>query len=139
MLHFLDLTAFRKMATIVQGRLKQWLTWFCLSEGTMKGLDTLLESNPAIKEAHELYTRFTADNELMEKYEARQKYLRDVSTIKHVSHDEGYTKGLAEGEVKGFTQGEVSGLEKGKRQTVVAMRKEHIDPATISRVTGLSI
>ena len=73
------------------------LTWFCFDGENMKGLDAIMEQNEAVKEAHKQYERFTADNELMEKYEVRQKYLRDISTIKGVSRDEGFKDGLERG------------------------------------------
>ncbi|MBN2342289.1 MAG: PD-(D/E)XK nuclease family transposase [Deltaproteobacteria bacterium] len=127
MLHFIDLTTFRSMHTIeASSPLLDWLTWFCSDGDDMKGLETILEKNPVIKEANQLYTLFTADKELMEKYEARQKYLRDVSTIKSVSRDEGYSQGKAEG------------IDEEKRAVARIMKTNSEPTEKIQRYTGLS-
>ncbi|MBN2341689.1 MAG: Rpn family recombination-promoting nuclease/putative transposase [Deltaproteobacteria bacterium] len=136
MIHFLCLTTFRKLRYTCCQQLDDWLQWFiCDNEEAMKRIDTILERNPAVKEAHDLYTHFTADKALMERYEARQKYLSDLATIKEESHDDGYTLGKA----AGLSIGETNGLAKGKRLMAVAMYKEGIDVTTISRVSGLAI
>ena len=72
MMHFIDLTRFREKRYNVHTKLADWLSWFCIDEDTMKGLDTILERNPAVRRANELYEEFTADKEMMERYEARQ-------------------------------------------------------------------
>jgi len=135
MIHFMDLTQFRKMRYTVKCQLSHWLTYFCLDEDNMKGLETILENNPAIKKAHALFEEFTADKEMMERYEARQKYLRDVSTIKSFSHDEGYIKGKTEGKIEGIIEGEA----KGKAEMVISMYQESIDIPTIAKVANLSV
>ncbi|MBN2342299.1 MAG: PD-(D/E)XK nuclease family transposase [Deltaproteobacteria bacterium] len=143
MMHFIDLTTFRSMNTIeTESSLVDWLTWFCSDGENMKGLETILERNPAIKGANKLYTQFIADSELMEKYEARQKYLRDVSTIKSVSHDEGYAQGKAEGLVQGKTEGNIEGkaegIEAGKRAVAQIMKSNDEPTEKIQQYTGLS-
>ncbi|MBN2673230.1 MAG: hypothetical protein JXX29_16225, partial [Deltaproteobacteria bacterium] len=79
-------------------------------------------------------------------YEARQKYLRDVSTIKSVSHDEGYAEGEAKGLEKGLVQGEAKGRAEGKaegvnenRYAVAKVMKANGEPTQkIQQYTGLS-
>ena len=126
MLHFLSLTAFRNLRYTSKCQLTYWLTWFCFDGENMKGLDTILERNDAVRESHQQYERFTADKELMEKYEARQKYLRDLSTIKGVSREEGFTDGLQRGiEQKAYT-------------VARAMKAEREPTEKITQYTGLS-
>jgi predicted transposase/invertase (TIGR01784 family) len=136
MIHFLSLTRFKKMRYTAESHLTDWLTWFCFNiEDNMKGLDTILERNDAVREAHGLYERFTADKELMEKYEARQKYLRDVSTIKGVSREEGYKEGLERGIEQGIEQG--SRLERINMAST--MKNNGESPEKIQQYTGLSV
>ncbi|MBN2672897.1 MAG: PD-(D/E)XK nuclease family transposase [Deltaproteobacteria bacterium] len=123
MLHFLCLTTFRKLQYTDTQQLNDWLQWFIHDEDIMNGLDTLLERNPTVKEAHDLYTQFTADKELMEHYEARQKYLSDLATLKEDSHDAGYAEGKAD----------------EKQAIALAMRQEGIEISIIYRITGLSV
>jgi len=108
----------------------------------MKGLDTILERNEAVREAHTHYEQFTADRELMEKYEARQKYLRDVSTIKGVSRDEGYQEGLERGLEQGLERGLEQGLERGAMNERIhlacAMKAAGESPEKIQEYTRLS-
>ncbi|MBN2342118.1 MAG: PD-(D/E)XK nuclease family transposase [Deltaproteobacteria bacterium] len=131
MMHFIDLTTFRSMNTIkTESTLEAWLTWFCFDGENMKGLETILERNPAVSEANKLYTQFTADSALMEKYEARQKYLRDVSAIKNVSHDEGYAQGKADGITVG--------MEAEKHAVARTMKSNGEPTKKILQYTGLS-
>lgn len=88
----------------------------------MKGLETLLESNSTIKQAYRLHRQFTADEQLMAQYEARQKYLHDISTIKRCSYDEGLQAGAE------------------NIQTIVhTMNQKGLDIPTIAEYTRLSI
>jgi len=124
-------------------RLADWMTWFCRNEDHMSGLETILERNPAIREAQELYERFTADEKMMALCEARRKYLADVATFKIVSHDEGYSEGLAKGEeiglVKGKAEGEEIGLGEGEENTTTAMYRNGIAVEQISQITSKSV
>jgi predicted transposase/invertase (TIGR01784 family) len=136
MMHFLSLTLFRKMRYTVESPLTDWLTWFCFNkEDEMKGLDTILERNKAVREAHSHYEQFTADRELMEKYEARQKYIRDLSTIKGVSRDEGYQEGLE----RGIEQGLEQGAKQERFHLARAMKESGESAEKIHQYTGLSI
>lgn len=42
-------------------------------------MDTLLEGDPDIKEAHRIYQEFSNNSEYREIYEAREKWLRDYN------------------------------------------------------------
>ncbi|MBN2673541.1 MAG: hypothetical protein JXX29_17805, partial [Deltaproteobacteria bacterium] len=95
---------------------------------------TVLERNPAVKDAHKLYQQFTADQELMERYQARQKYLSDLATVKEVSHDGGY----AEGKAEGLAEGEIKG-RKESAFAVAKLMKQNGEPSIkIHQYTGLS-
>ncbi|MBN2344479.1 MAG: Rpn family recombination-promoting nuclease/putative transposase [Deltaproteobacteria bacterium] len=154
MIHFLHLTELEKTAYTDGKPLHQWLRYLSAREDTMKGLQTVLDSNPAIKKAAELQHQFTADDLLMEQYEARQKYLHDIATIKGVAYDEGLEKGeqigLEKGEQIGLEKGEQIGLEKGEqigfrigldrkdRCIVHTMHNKGLDVDTISQYTNIS-
>jgi len=148
MLHFLDLTVFRKRAYTENDSLPAWLRYFCMDE-KMKDLEAIMERHPAIREAHLLYEAFTANDELMQRYVARQKYLRDVSTIKADSYDDGHAAGLAKGLVEGEAKGREEGIlegeartrEEGRRkqlQIAASLKARGMDLAEISDITGLS-
>ena len=92
----------------------------------MKGLETLIESNSALRKAHRLHHKFTADEQLMAQYEARQKHLRDVASIKSYSYDEGFKKG------------EQIGDDNRTRTIVHTMHQKDLDIPTIAEYTSLS-
>ena len=119
MIHFLHLTEIQKGRYTDCEPLNQWLQYFCMHEDNMKGLETLLESNPAIQKAHRLHRQFTADELLMEQYEARQKHLRDISTIKGYSYNEGAAERA--------------------RDIVHNMHQKGLDVPTIAEYTALSV
>ena len=135
MIHFLHLTEYEKAAYSGSEPLNQWLRYFCAREDDMKGLETVLNENPAIKKARELHRQFTADDLLVEQYEARQKYLRDVATIRNVSFAEGREKGLADGR----SEGKLMESERKDRFVVHHMHRKGLSPETISEYTNISL
>ncbi|MBN2526351.1 MAG: PD-(D/E)XK nuclease family transposase [Deltaproteobacteria bacterium] len=119
MLHFLCLTTFKKVRTMITTPLADWLSWFCFDEDNMKGLETILERNDRVKEAHERYEQFTADRELMERYEARMKYLCDVATFKEDGRLKGFEEGRSEGRAEGRAQGQAEGRAQGQAEGLI--------------------
>jgi len=81
-------------------------------------MTVLLDENKAIRKAHEVYREFTADAELMDMVEAREKWLKDVNTR--------------------LASAERQGMQKNARETARRMIDEGFEAATISRITGLS-
>ena len=77
-------------------------------------MTVLLKDNPVIGKAHKVYQDFTANDELMDIAEAREKWQKDVNTRLHHAKME------------------------GKLEDAEKMLAEGMDTSLIIRVTGLS-
>ena len=92
-------------------------------------MTVLLGDNPHIQEAHKLYTTFTADQAMLERLEAREKWRRD------------YLSGLDDAWNEGRDEGKKEGLDEGKKaeRTHIAreLKAEGFPVDAISRSTGL--
>lgn len=73
-IHFLELPKLDEQ--IVNSKLKHWMQYF-KKEGRTEDMETLLESDPDIKKAHNVYREFSQNSEYREIYEARMKWKRD--------------------------------------------------------------
>ena len=89
-------------------------------------MTVLLNENQALDRAHRVYRDFTANAELMDMAEAREKWLKDVNTK------------LRTAEQRGKDEGMQQGMQKKARENARKMRDEGFEVATISRITGLS-
>ena len=85
--------------------------YFFKYEGYLKEdeMRVLLGDNPYIQEAHKLYTTFTADQAMLDRLEAKEKWRRDYLS----GLDESWNDGMEKGIEKGITQ-TAKGL-KGRR------------------------
>ena len=109
--------------------------YFFKYEGYLKEdeMTVLLGDNPHIQEAHKLYTTFTADQAMLEKLEAREKWRRDYLS--------GLDDAWNEGKKEGRDEGKKEGLDEGKKaeRTHIAreLKAEGFPVDAISRSTGL--
>ncbi|THB62676.1 MAG: Rpn family recombination-promoting nuclease/putative transposase [Spirochaetaceae bacterium] len=99
----------------VKNQLDAWCYYF-ENEGSKEDNDmtVLLKDNPAIQKAHKIYHNFTANDELMDMAEAREKWQRDVDT-----------------RLK-------SAKKEGKKEAARKMIDEGFEIEVIARITGLS-
>ena len=121
--------------------------YFFKYEGYLKEdeMTVLLGDNPHIQEAHKLYTTFTADQAMLEKLEAREKWRRDyLSGLDDAWNDgmeKGKKEGRDEGKKEGLDEGKKEGLDEGKKaeRTHIAreLKAEGFPVDAISRSTGL--
>ncbi len=81
-------------------------------------MTVLLDENKAIRKAHKVYRDFTADAELMDMAEAREKWLKDVNTR--------------------LASAERQGMQKNARETARRMLDRDMNIADIADITGLS-
>ena len=119
-IHFIELPKNPlERANEVRDALDRWCYYF-EHEGSVEEseMTVLLDENKAIRKAHEVYREFTADAELMDMVEAREKWLKDVNTR--------------------LASAERQGMQKNARETARRMIDEGFEAATISRITGLS-
>lgn len=120
-IHFLELPKFKDMEK--DKRLCHWLHYL-KNEGTEdKTMKVLLNENENIAKAHERYIAFTRDEELVEAYEAREKWKKD------------YNSGIFNARQEGRQEGQ----EEGKRETAVKMLQKGFELATICEITGISM
>ncbi|MCG8104970.1 MAG: Rpn family recombination-promoting nuclease/putative transposase, partial [Candidatus Thiodiazotropha endolucinida] len=77
--------------------------YFLKYEGYLKEdeMPVLLGDNPYIQEAHKLYTKFTADEAMLDRLEAKEKWRRDYLSGLDESWNEGREKGREEGREEG--------------------------------------
>lgn len=117
-IHFLELPKFLKKQEF-KTSLEDWMAFFKYEGQEEEIMKYVIKSNPQIAKAHDKYTAFTMNDEVMEKYEARLKWQRQYNT------DLAYAK------------------EKGERnnkiQNALAMKKDGLPVEKISLYTGLPI
>jgi predicted transposase/invertase (TIGR01784 family) len=157
--HVLELPKLRNNHKIDK-RLFGWLEFF-EEEEEGKNMDAVIEKNPKLTRAQELFKRFT-ENEELNRYEARVKYERDLkywkkciqeqirneikeeirNEIKKECRDEGITigreEGIAIGEERGISIGLSQGEHKKAVETAKSMILRNISIDIVAECTGLS-
>ena len=89
-------------------------------------MQVIVDNNPVFAKAHEKFENFTKNDELVEFYEAHQKWVLDRDTA------------IGYAEMKGIEQGLEQGIEQGIEQTAVGMIKKNMKTPDISEITGLN-
>jgi len=119
-IHFIELPK-NQLSNLDQIKtgLDAWCYYF-ENEGDLQEDDMtiLLKNTPALGEAHKVYRNFTANDELMDLAEAREKWLKDVNTRLHHAREEG--------------------MKQARIDDAKKMMKEGLEVAMIARITGLS-
>ena len=95
--HVLELPKLRNNLKIDR-RLLGWLEFF-EEEEEGKNIDTVIEKNPKLTRAEELFKRFT-ENEELNRYEAKVKYERDLRYWAECYAEKKYNEAREEGEHK---------------------------------------
>ena len=123
-IHFIELPKNQlKNVTQVKDGLDRWCYYF-ENEGTMEEeeMTVLLKDNQAIGKAHKVYRDFTANSELMDMAEAREKWLKDVATkLRHAE-----------------ARGQEEGIKINSRENARKMIEEGLNIPLIARITGLT-
>ncbi len=123
-IHFIELPKNQLQSTDqVQNDLDRWCYYF-EHEGSVEEeeMTVLLNENQALDRAHQVYRDFTANAELMDMAEAREKWLKDVNTKLRTAEQ----------------RGKEEGIQRAHREDARKMLDEGFEVATISRITGLS-
>ena len=119
-IHFIELPK-NQLANLehIKTQLDAWCYYF-ENEGSIKEdeMTVLLKNTPALGEAHKVYRSFTANDELMDMAEAREKWLKDVNTRLRSAREEG--------------------MKQAKIDDARKMIDEGLELAMIARITGLS-
>lgn len=119
-IHFIELPKNQLESTDeVQNALDRWCYYFehegSIEEESMK---VLLRENEAIRKAHKVYREFTANAELMDIAEAREKWRKDVNTR--------------------LASAEQRGREQARREDARKMLDRGFSITDIADITGLS-
>lgn len=131
MIHFLEI---EKLADQnVKGHLRKWIDFF--SKEGKEDMTILLKDDPVLEKAHESYEKFTKNDQLLEMYEAREKWKRDYESGLHAAMEEGMEKGREEGREEGMEKGK----KKGKVEDALKMLEKGYPLEDISYITGLTI
>ena len=97
-------------------------------------MSKISENDKHIQELREELERITADPELREKYEYREKELRDeLSRLKAERED-----GVEEGYKTGLEDGKKQGIKKNRIEIVLNMHKKNMNVKTISEIVNIS-
>jgi predicted transposase/invertase (TIGR01784 family) len=121
-LHFLELSKFEKKDGF-NTNLEKWLAYFKYEGEEEAIMRTVIKEDTIFNKAHEEYSRFVQDDEMVTLYEARMKWQLD------------YNSGMAAAEEKGIEKG----IEKGKIEDTEKMILKKIDDSDICDITGLSM
>ncbi len=116
----------------LNNRLEKW-AFFFKKEGLQieeEKMKILIKNDPVMEHAHKSYEKFTADDELLQVYEAREKRLHDEATRLSDAMEEGLQKGRVEGMQKGHLKGLMDSAKK--------MKELGVSTDIICKSTGLS-
>ncbi|MBN2533531.1 MAG: PD-(D/E)XK nuclease family transposase [Spirochaetales bacterium] len=125
MIHFLELP--KLDITLYNTKIQRWLVYL-KSEGKEEDIMTILiREDKEIEEAHKICKKFTRDEEMLELYEARQKFKRDFNSIMAAKIEEAEKKGKLDGKLE------------NQLDTAKKMKMEGDDSKKIARITGLTV
>ena len=137
--HVLELPKLRNNHKIDK-RLFGWLEFF-EEEEEGKNMDAVIEKNPKLTRAQELFKRFT-ENEELNRYEARVKYERDLKYWIKCRQEQIRNEALEEGREEGITIGEERGISIGLSQAKIETAKKFLamglSVEQVANGTGLS-
>ncbi len=117
LIHFIELPKFIKESKF-NNDFENWLAFFKYEGKREDIMQVVVDDSEIFTKAHNRFTNFTKNDELVELYEARQKWQMDRDTAI------GYA--------------EMKGIEKGIEETAVKMLNEGFDEKIIAKITGLS-
>ncbi len=98
MIHFIELQKIKTES--VKKKLENWIKFF-LYEGKGEEEMKILLKDEDIKRSHEVYEKFTEDDELKDMYEARLKWLRLHRSEIKIAREKGREEGKIIGEIIG--------------------------------------
>ncbi|WP_041397074.1 Rpn family recombination-promoting nuclease/putative transposase [Spirochaeta africana] len=119
-IHFIELPKNQLESTAdVKSRLDTWCYYF-ENEGSVEEdeMTVLLKENDALGKAHRVYRDFTANAELMDMAEAREKWLKDVNSK--------------------LQNAEQRGMQQARREDARKMLDRGFSITDIADITGLS-
>ena len=116
-IHFIEIKKFIQESNF-QTDFERWMGYFKYEGKREEIMQVIVDDNPVFAKAHEKFENFTKNDELVEFYEAHQKWVMDRDTAI------GYA--------------EMKGIEQGIEETAVKMLNEDIDISIISRITSIS-
>ena len=122
LLHFLELDKFVQDKNF-NNVFEKWIGFFRYEGQREEIMADIIQNDPLLSKAHEKYTQFTSNEELMELYHSRMKQQADIKT------------GLEEAEEKGMQKG----MLEGKLETAKKMLCDGISIEKIMEYTGLPL
>jgi predicted transposase/invertase (TIGR01784 family) len=140
-IHFIELPQFNHQNGIPSTVFGRWMYYkkYRGTEGAMEDpiMKAILEDTSEIREAEKRYQEFTADAELRDRLEARDKFRRTHLQLLHDAEQ----KGKAEGREEGIEKGKAEGIEEGRiaerRENAKRMKRDGVPLANIARYTEL--
>ncbi len=131
-LHFFELTKFieQEKEYEIDGndRMVKWLRFMTNTDDTR--WEEMAKQEPIISKAVEKLKTASLDPEARMKYEAREKALKDMASIRG--------DGLREGRIEGRIEGKQEGKQEGKLEVAKRLFARGMDIGEIKELTGLS-
>jgi len=118
-------------------RLWDWLTF--VNAQTEEELDMAATLDPTIEKATTIVRYFSANETLRHQAESREKWQRDVATLRAVGRAEGLEEGRAEGIEEGRAEGLEEGAEKERRDGIRAGIAQGYDPQILATIFRISV
>lgn len=125
-MHYLELPKFLKNNEF-NTRFEKWVAYFKYEGKREELMNIIIKDDPVLSKAHERYTQFTQNDELLEAYEARTKWQLQ------------YKSDLSHAEEQGILKGKIEGKAEGKIEAAKKMLDKGFDVEDISDITGLSL
>jgi len=116
-IHFIEIKKFIQESNF-QTDFQRWMGYFKYEGKREEIMQVIVDDNPVFAKAHEKFENFTKNDELVEFYEAHQKWVMDRDTA--------------------IDYAEMKGIEQGIEETAIRMLNEDTDISFISRITSIS-
>jgi len=132
-IHFIELRKF-KQENNFKNDFERWMGYFKYEGKREEIMQVIVDNNSVFAKAHERFENFTKNDELVEFYEAHQKWIMEKDTA--IGYAE--MKGIEQGIEKGIKKGIEQGIEQSIKETAIKLLIENTDISFVSRITGIS-
>ncbi len=116
-IHFFELSKIDvENREMFKNRLEKW-AYFFKKEGLLseeEEMQVLIKNDSVMERAHESYKKFTANDEMVEIYEAREKRIKDEASNIAYAREEGLEQGIEQGLYKAIQRLKRKGLSSEK-------------------------
>ncbi|WP_143559155.1 Rpn family recombination-promoting nuclease/putative transposase [Alkalispirochaeta americana] len=145
-IHFIELPRFDHQGLLPSTALDRWMYYIkyrgkgvVMEDPIMKAI---LEETSEIREAEKRYQAFTADEELQDRLEARDKFRRTHLQLLHDAEQKGLQQGIERGREEGLEEGREEGREEERVKRLESARRlkdRKMSLEEIAEITNLTL